>query len=123
MQAPERNESQRTLLGTMKERILEECSRRGTCPLDRKAFEEAFAGWDLTIQVRSAIDFAQQNGLAFGRSAGDQRFVFSRLPKLSKTDDYQRRRPRTEAMHRANRGSQSKAKFRSPSNRPFGRSF
>lgn len=64
----------------MRERIVEECATRGTCPMNRKEFDETFAGRDLTIQVRAALDFAQQNGLAFGRSMGDQHFVFSRLP-------------------------------------------
>jgi hypothetical protein len=50
--------------------------------MSRKEFDETFAGRDLTIQVRAALDFAQQNGLAFGRSMGDQHFVFSRLPAV-----------------------------------------
>ncbi|MHC1768449.1 MAG: hypothetical protein AB9869_29935 [Verrucomicrobiia bacterium] len=63
----------------MKQQIVEECARRGTCPMNRTQFDETFVGRDLTIQVRAALDFARQNGLAFGRSMGDQHFVFSRL--------------------------------------------
>jgi len=66
----------------MNQRILDECSRKGTCPLNRSEFDAAFGGADLTIQIRAAIDFAQQNDLAFARGMGDQMFVFSRLPKI-----------------------------------------
>jgi hypothetical protein len=107
----------------MKQQILDECFRRGTCPLDRKQFDESFTGRDLTIQVRSAIDFAQQNGLAFGRSSGDQHFVFSRLAALPEVDTSQRRRPPRNSNRRADRRPQGQQKARGSSNRPFGRSF
>lgn len=74
----------------MRERIVDECTKRGTCPMNRKEFDETFSGRDLTIQVRAALDFAQQNGLAFGRSMGDQHFVFSRLPAAPEGPSAQR---------------------------------
>ena len=107
----------------MKERILGECTKRGTCPLDRKQFDKSFAGGDLTIQVRAAIDFAQQNDLAFGRSTGDQHFVFSRLAKLSETDASKQRGPSGKSSRRSNRRFRSKQQSRGPASRPFGRSF
>jgi hypothetical protein len=107
----------------MKEQILEECSKRGTCPLDRKQFDASFTGSDLTIQVRSAIDFAQNNGLAFGRSAGDQHFLFSRLPKLPEADASQQRRPGGKPARRPNRRFRGRQQPKGPSSRPFGRSF
>ena len=107
----------------MKEQILEECTKRGSCPLDRKQFDESFAGHDLTIRVRSAIDFAQQNGLAFGRSTGDQRFVFSRLAALPEgRQDLQQRSPRQSAQ-RTQRRCQGHRKPKAVTSRPFGRSF
>jgi hypothetical protein len=109
----------------MIDRILDECSRRGTCPLNRKEFDATFAGADLTIQVRAAIDFAQQNDLAFARGMGDQVFVFSRLPKLSNARQRQpanaaRPQPKT---HSAKRRQGSNRKIKRSSDRPHGRSF
>ena len=106
----------------MIQRILDECLRRGTCLLNRKEFDETFAGPDLTVQVRAAIDFAQQNDLAFARSMGDQAFVFSRLPQLSAARQRQpaNERPRT---NRAKQRDGPKRKGGGSSNRPLGRSF
>ena len=107
----------------MIQRILDECLRRGMCLLNRKEFDEAFGGPDLTVQVRAAIDFAQQNDLAFARSLGDQAFVFSglRQPSAAKQS-----RP-ANARPQINRGKQQrdgpKRKRRGSSNRPLGRSF
>jgi hypothetical protein len=110
----------------MTERILDECSRRGTCPLNRKEFDDAFSGADLTIQVRAAIDFAQQNDLAFARGMGDQVFVFSRLPKITK----ERRghpanaRPQSNNTNKSSRRrGRPNRKSKGSSNRPIGRSF
>jgi hypothetical protein len=111
-------------IATMTERILDECSRRGTCPLNRKEFDEAFAGSDLTIQIRAAIDFAQQNDLAFARSLGDQAFVFSRLPKVSSGGG--QRQPanaRPQQNRRPKRRGRFNRKARGSSDRPAGRSF
>lgn len=113
-------------MATLIERILDECSRRGTCMLSRAEFDETFAGPDLTIQVRGAIDFAQQNDLAFARSTGDQRFLFSRLPKASKVERNQpanERRQGVQPGHRRSRRSGSKRKSYISSRRPIGRSF
>ena len=110
----------------MRQRILDECSQRGTCPLNRREFDEAFTGCDLTIQVRSAIDFAQQHGLAFARSTGDQLFLFSRLPKVEEPPqrNNQRRQPGKQGGgRRPNRHSRPQQKPRNAANRPFGRSF
>jgi hypothetical protein len=111
---------------TLTERILDECSRRGTCLLSRKEFDETFTGLDLTIQVRGAIDFAQQHDLAFARSTGDQRFLFSRLPKPSKAERNQpanQRRQGTQEGNRQSRRSRTRQKPNRSSRRPFGRSF
>ena len=104
------------------QRILDECSRRGSCPLDRKEFDETFAGADLAIQVRAAIDFAQQHDLAFARSVGDQHFVFSRLPKSQERGHrpaLNEKRQTNETKRRFGRKPQASARSR----RPFGRSF
>lgn len=110
---------------TMKAQILDECSRRGACPLDRKQFDETFAGFDLTIRMRSAIDFAQQNDLALGRSTGDQHFVFYRLSKSSEPSQGQSPRRARQDPSR-NRGKRRPHAQKKPSGafaRPFGRSF
>jgi hypothetical protein len=108
----------------MRQRILDECSQRGTCPLNRREFDEAFTGCDLTIQVRAANDFAQQHGLAFARSTGDQLFLFSRLPKVEETPQRNNhgRQPAKQGR-RSNRHSRGQPKSRNSTNRPFGRSF
>ena len=109
---------------SLNERILEECSRRGTCLLNRKEFDEAFTGSDLTIQVRGAIDFAQQHDLAFARSTGDQQFLFSRLPKATNPGRNQPVNERRQApTNRHGRRSGSKHKPNGSSRRPPGRSF
>ena len=106
----------------MTERILEECLKRGTCPLNRKEFNETFAGADLNIQVRAAIDFAQQKDLAFARAFGDQAFLFSRLPKsseLCRNRQLNARPQRDERVRRSNSGKRKDSTVR----RPLGRSF
>lgn len=115
-----------SIMESLTARILDDCSRRGTCQLSRKEFDETFAGADLTIQVRGAIDFAQQHDLAFARSTGDQLFLFSRLPKASKAERNQpanERRPMNRAGKRRSRRSGSKRKPNTSSRRPLGRSF
>jgi hypothetical protein len=110
----------------MRERILDECSKRGTCLLNRQQFDETFTGHDLTIQVRSAIDFAQQNGLAFGRSTGDQHFIFSRLAKDSVDPQQQQRRPQGSAARRRHRPrpkGKGNPKRNGAAHRPFGRTW
>ena len=96
----------------MTQRILDECSRRGTCPLNRKEFDETFAGSDLTVQVRSALDFARLHDLAFARSLGDQAFVFSRLPKMleGRRNRQANERPPLNHSARPRRGSRQEAK-------------
>jgi hypothetical protein len=94
--------------------------------LSRAEFDETFAGLDLTSQVRAAIDFAQQHDLAFARSTGDQRFLFSRLPKGPNAGRHQpanERRVGMQAGKRRNRRDGSKRKRNGASRRPFGRSF
>ena len=108
---------------TMREQILDECLKRGACPLNRKQFDETFSGYDLTIQMRSAIDFAQQNDLALGRSTGDQHFVFYRLSKSQETTLNQRPSRQKTSGHRARRRSQARRKPSRAYSRPFGRSF
>jgi len=108
---------------TMTSRILDECSQHGTCPLNRKEFDETFAGSDLTIQIRAAIDFAQQNDLAFARSLGDQAFVFSGLPKNSNRGQRQPPNRRPHLNRRAKRRVDSSRKAKGPFRRPTGRSF
>jgi hypothetical protein len=71
--------------------------------LNRREFNETFTGADLTIQVRGAIDFAQQHDLAFARSTGDQAFLFSRLPKASKQE---RNHPANERRRGIQSGNQ-----------------
>ncbi len=107
----------------MTARILDECSRRGTCSLNRKEFDEIFAGSDLTIQIRAAIDFAQQNDLAFARSLGDQAFVFSGLPKISNRGQRQPPNGRPQPNRRAKRRVFSNRKPKKVFRRPTGRSF
>jgi hypothetical protein len=107
----------------MTERILEECLRRGTCPLTRKQFDETFAGSDLTIQIRAAIDFAQQNDLAFARSMGDQAFLFSRLPKMSNARQRQPPNAFPSAKPAGKRRSRFHRKPKGLPQRPNGRSF
>lgn len=118
----------------MRQRILDECVHRGTCPLNRTEFDEAFAGADLTIQIRTANDFAQQHGLAFARSTGDQHFLFSRLPKLEEgrnhnfnSNQNQNGRQRAQAGKNRRRGKRNgqpqRQKARKVTQRPFGRSF
>jgi hypothetical protein len=89
--------------------------------LNRQQFDETFTGHDLIIQVRSAIDFAQQNGLAFGRSTGDQHFVFSRLAKDSVNPQGQPRPSGKSSRRRRHRGPKPKAN--GAAFRPFGRSW
>ena len=109
-------------MATLIERILDECSRGGTCMLSREEFDETFAGPDLTIEVRGAIDFAQQHDLAFARSTGDQRFLFSRLPKTSKAERHQPANERCQGVQagaQRNRRSRARQKpNRSSSRRP-----
>jgi hypothetical protein len=107
----------------MMQRILEECSRYGTCPLNRKEFDETFAGSDLTVQIRVAIDFAQQNDLAFARSSGNQMFVFQRLPKITKGGQGYPSNARPAPKQQAKRHRRSGRKSKGPSQRPAGRSF
>jgi hypothetical protein len=108
----------------MTQRILDECSRRGTCALNRQQFNEIFAGPDLTTQIRVAIDFAQQNDLAFARSMGDQAFVFSRLPKISNVQQKQPANARPQAKHAGKRRQGSNRRKKGGSSaRPPGRSF
>ena len=117
----------------MTELILDQCSKSGVCPLNRNQFNETFTGFDLTIQVRSAIDFAQSHNLAFARCAGDQQFVFSRLPSAPQASDSQSATRRfnshsnsnsnSNAKRRNNRGNQGKRKSQGSSNRPYGRAF
>ena len=109
----------------MIERILDECSQRRTCPLNRKEFDETFTGADLTIQVRAAIDFAQQHDLAFARSTGDQLFVFSRLPKAPEAGrgGQQPRNARRQRPQPGHRRSGSKRKPQGAARRPIGRAF
>jgi hypothetical protein len=115
----------------MTELILDQCSKSGVCPLNRNQFNETFTGFDLTIQVRSAIDFAQSHNLAFARCAGDQQFVFSRLPSAPQASDPQSASRRfnsnsnsnTNGKRRHNRGNQGKRKSQGSSNRPYGRAF
>ena len=104
---------------TLTEQILDQCSSQGLCPLDRLQFGATFAGGELAIQLRAALDFAQAHDLAFARSLGDQRFIFSRLPKAYGVPRNQKSPPRGLPRH------QSRAKQRSkvPVNRPYGRSF
>jgi hypothetical protein len=108
---------------TMIQRILDECSRRGTCPLNRKEFDETFAGSDLTIQIRAAIDFAQQNDLAFARSMGDQAFLFSRLAKASKARQKQPVNARSQPHHSTPRRFRSNRNGKGSFHPPAGRSF
>ncbi len=94
--------------------------------LNRMRFDETFTGPDLTIQVRAAIDFAQQNDLAFARNTGDQRFLFSRLPKASKAGRNQPANERRQGVQAGNRRSRRSGAQRKPNGsprRPFGRSF
>jgi hypothetical protein len=94
--------------------------------LSRTEFDETFAGLDLTIQVRGAIDFAQQHDLAFARSTGDHQFLFSRLPKGSKAERNQPANERRQGMQAGKRRSRRpgfKGKANGASGRPFGRSF
>jgi hypothetical protein len=94
--------------------------------LSRMEFDETFAGPDLTIQVRGAIDFAQQHDLAFARSTGDQRFLFSRLPKASKPERNRPANERRQGRQTANRRTRrpgSNRKANGSSRRPVGRSF
>lgn len=94
--------------------------------LSRMDFDETFAGPDLTVQVRAAIDFAQQHDLAFARSAGDHQFLFSRLPKGHAEKRHQpanERRQGVRASKGRNRRRSSQQKQNSSSRRPFGRSF
>jgi hypothetical protein len=109
----------------MTELILDQCSKSGVCPLNRNQFNETFTGYDLTIQVRSAIDFAQSHNLAFARCAGDQQFVFSRLPSAPQTPVSQSapRRFNANSKRRHNNGGQGKRKSQGSSNRPYGRAF
>ena len=107
----------------MTERILDECSRRGTCPLNRREFDETFSGQDLTIQVRAALDFAQQHDLAFARSTGDQFFVFSRLAKLQPGTRGHPANARRERRPQNQRRSGGKRRSKGSSQRPIGRSF
>ena len=90
----------------MREQIVDGCSRQGTYSMSRKEFDETFTGRDLTIQVRAAHDFAQQNGLAFGRSMGDQHFVFSRLP--AEPEPSQQRRPNLNQGNHSHQGRRSR---------------
>jgi hypothetical protein len=111
-------------MATMTEQILDECSRRGICPLNRMQFDEMFTGRDLTIQVRAALDFAQAHDLAFARSSGDQRFAFSRLAKASGGGLPQERPSQSNGngrRHRRNHHNHKKPMV--SSNRPYGRSF
>jgi hypothetical protein len=117
----------------MIERILDECSQRRTCPLNRKEFDETFTGADLTIQVRAAIDFAQQHDLAFARSTGDQLFVFSRLPKAPEPGRGQQprngrngrngRREKQQGQGRHHRPGSKRKSQGGAARRPIGRSF
>jgi hypothetical protein len=94
--------------------------------LGRKEFDETFTGLDLTIQVRGAIDFAQQHDLAFARSTGDRQFLFSRLPKAPNVANHQpanERRQERRTGPRRNRRSGAGRKSNAPSRRPIGRSF
>ena len=94
--------------------------------LSRTEFEETFTGLDLTVQVRGAIDFAQQHDLAFARSAGDQRFLFSRLPKSPNAARHQPANERRQGMQAGKRRSRRpgfKGKANGAPRRPFGRSF
>jgi hypothetical protein len=99
---------------SMIEKILDECTKRGTCPLNRKEFDEAFAGHDLAVQLRSACDFARQHDLAFGRSTGDQNFMFSRLPKTPEsrhpTRRFQAHGPNSHPQAQRQNGFQRKQK-------------
>jgi hypothetical protein len=106
----------------MTERIVEECLKRGTCPLNRKEFNETFAGADLNIQVRAAIDFAQQKDLAFARAFGDQAFLFSRLPKSSELCRRRQLNARPQRDERAWRSNSSRRNENSV-RRPVGRAF
>ena len=94
--------------------------------LSRKEFDETFIGLDLTIQVRGAIDFAQQHDLAFARSTGDERFLFSRLAKGPNAGRHQPANERRLGMQAGKRRSSRpgfKRKTNGVSGRPFGRSF
>jgi hypothetical protein len=113
----------RVRIEIMKEQILAECSARGTCPLDRKQFDETFAGHDLTIQVRSALDFAQNHDLALGRSAGDQHFVFYRLHKAPENGRPLGQRQQNKPSQRRKRRSHGQKKPQGAASRPYGRSF
>ena len=110
-------------MAIMTERILDECSRNGTCPLNRKEFDETFTGADLTIQVRAAIDFAQQHDLAFARSTGDQHFVFSRLAKAPDPGRGQQRNARRQGAQQNQRRHRPNRKPQGAARRPIGRSF
>jgi hypothetical protein len=107
---------------TMTEQILDECSRRGLCPLNRLQFDATFTGGDLAIKVRAAIDFAQAHDLAFARSFGDQSFAFSRLTKSSGLPRNQERPQRTNGR-RQGRRHHADHKPMVSSSRPYGRSF
>jgi hypothetical protein len=89
--------------------------------LSRKEFDQTFAGPDLTIQVRAAIDFAQQHDLALARSTGDQQFLFSRLPNASKGGRNQPVNERRQA--KANHKTGFARRRKGSSQRPIGRSF
>jgi hypothetical protein len=113
-------------MASLTERILDECSKRGTCMLSRAEFDETFAGLDLAIQVRGAIDFAQQHDLAFARSTGDHQFLFSRLPKGPNSGRHQLANERRQVMQAGKRRRSRpgfKGKANGASRRPFGRSF
>ena len=80
--------------------------------MNRKEFDETFAGRDLTIQVRAALDFAQQNGLAFGRSMGDQYFVFSRLSAAAPDSGNQQRKQPSGKFQRSRQRSHGRSRRR-----------